>query len=334
MLSSRRLPDGRAGRLPWFEGRGVGGEPAGGGRAVAGRGSEEEREDPEVGAYLEHLRVERRASVHTLRAYDAELARLAVFLAGKPWAEVEADDLRRFLAERAGQVERRSVARTVAVLRGFFGFGKRRGRRATNPAASLGSPRFRRSLPRWVAESDLERLFRSMPPPSDEWGARDLALLEVLYGCGLRASEVVALDWSDLSFDEGRALVRGGKGAKDRVVPLGRAAVEALRTLAALAGDEGDRGSRAPVFRNRSRKRLDVRSVGRIVARALRACGLAEVNPHALRHSCATHLLDSGADLRSIQELLGHASLATTQRYTHVSLARLRAAYARHHPRA
>ncbi len=290
------------------------------------------QEDPEVAAYLAHLRVERRASIHTLRAYEAELRRLAEFLDGHPWEDVSADDLRRFLADRAGQVERRSVARTVAVMRGFFGFAKRRGRRADNPAAGLGSPRFSRSLPRWVAESDLERLFRSLPAPSDEWGARDAALLEVLYGCGLRASEAVALDWADLSLDDGRAHVRRGKGGKDRFVPLGGAAVDALRTLAALAAADGPR--KGPVFRNRSRKRLDVRSVGRILARALRACGLSEVNPHALRHSCATHLLDSGADLRSIQELLGHASLATTQRYTHVSLARLRAAYSKFHPRA
>lgn len=280
------------------------------------------------------MRVERRASVHTLRAYDAELRRLAEFLDGRPWSEVEADDLRRFLAQRAGAVERRSVARTVAVLRGFFGFGKRRARRTGNPAAGIGSPRFRRSLPRWVAESDLERLFRSMPPPSDEWGARDAALLEILYGCGLRASEVVGLDWGDLSLDEGRAHVRRGKGAKDRVVPLGRASVGALRSLGTITFGDADGPRTGPVFRNRSRKRLDVRSVGRIVARAMRECGLAEVNPHALRHSCATHLLDSGADLRSIQELLGHASLSTTERYTHVSLAKLRAAYTRFHPRA
>ncbi|MFM7737264.1 MAG: tyrosine recombinase XerC [Alphaproteobacteria bacterium] len=296
--------------------------------------AESRGDDSEIAAYLDHLRVERRASVHTLRAYDAELRRLAEFLDGRPWAEVEADDLRRYLAARAEQVERRSVARTVAVLRGFFGFGKRRARRQANPAAGIGSPRFRRSLPRWVAESDLERLFRSLPPPSDEWSARDAALLEVLYGCGLRASEAVGLDWSDLSLDEGRALVRRGKGAKDRVVPLGRASFDALRTLASLASADASGSRGGPVFRNRGLRRLDVRSVGRVVARAMRACGLAEVNPHALRHSCATHLLDSGADLRSIQELLGHASLSTTQRYTHVSLAKLRSAYTRFHPRA
>ena len=291
-------------------------------------------DDSEIEAYLGHLRVERRASAHTLRAYDAELRRLREFLEATAWADVAPDDLRRFLACRAEQVDRRSVGRTVAVLRGFFGFAKRRGRLATNPAAGIGSPRFTRSLPRWVPESDLARLFRSLPPPSDEFAARDAAMLEVLYGSGLRASETVALDWGDLSLDEGRAHVRQGKGAKDRIVPLGGAATDALHTLAALA--VGDRGGRAsgPVFRNRSRRRLDVRSVGRIVARTLRAAGLPEVNPHALRHSCATHLLDAGADLRSIQELLGHASLATTQRYTHVSLARLRAAYSRFHPRA
>lgn len=288
--------------------------------------------DPLVEAYLAHLRVERRASPHTLRAYTAELARLADAVAGDDWAAVDAGALRGFLADRAAAVERRSVARTLAVVRGFFAFARRRGHLPANPAAGLGSPRFPRALPRWIAESELERLFGTLPPPADERTARDNALLEMLYSCGLRASEVVALDWADLALDERRAHVRRGKGAKDRVVPIGRAAAAALAALAAITAAGGRAGG--AVFRNRRGGRLGVRSVGRILAGALERAGVATANPHALRHSCATHLLDDGADLRSIQELLGHSNLATTERYTHVSLARLRAAYGRFHPRA
>lgn len=289
--------------------------------------------DAAVEAYLRHLRVERRASPHTLRAYRTELGRLSGALGdGCNWTKVQSDDLRRVLADRAGEVGRRSLARSVAVLRSFFAFLKRRGHIAVNPASGIGSPRFTRSLPRYVAEPDLARLFRSLPLARDPQSLRDRALIELLYGGGLRASEVVGLSWPDVSLDQRRAHVRGGKGGKDRVVPLGGAAIEALRALAA-AGASGARADRA-VFCNRRGARLSVRSVGRIVAQALVRAGLPPVNPHALRHSCATHLLDHGADLRSIQELLGHASLATTERYTHVSLARLRAAYARYHPRA
>lgn len=298
----------------------------------------QESADPTVEAYLRHLRVERRVSPHTLRAYAAELARLqsALELPGPiDWRGVTSDALRRFLAERAAGVGRRSVGRTVATLRGFFGHLRRRGRIEVDPAASLGSPRFLRALPRYVPEASLEQLFRSLPAPGSERAARDTALLELLYGSGLRASEAVGLDWSNVSLAEGRAHVRGGKGGKDRIVPLGDATVAALRVLAAVHGGGTARAeARGPVFRNRYGARLAVRSVGRIVTAAMRGTGLAPVNPHALRHSCATHLLDHGADLRSIQELLGHASLATTQRYTHVSLARLRATYARYHPRA
>ncbi|HZR82516.1 MAG TPA: tyrosine-type recombinase/integrase [Candidatus Binatia bacterium] len=294
-------------------------------------------EDPAIAEYLESMRVERRASPHTLRAYSAELERLRSDVApdgAARWADVDADRLRRFLARRAEEVGRRSLARTVAVVRSFFAFAKRRGRVASNPAAAIGSPRFTRALPRYVPESDVDRLFRASSAIPDEAAARDVALLEVLYGSGLRASEAVALDWRDVSLDDRRAHVRGGKGGKDRFVPLGEPATEALRRLAAIARPATSRRGADPVFRNRRGGRLAVRSVGRIVADRLRAAGLTPVNPHALRHSCATHLLDHGADLRAIQELLGHASLATTERYTHVSLARLRAAYTKFHPRA
>jgi len=290
-------------------------------------------EDPGVLAYLEHLRVERRASRHTLRAYGTELDRLVVFLGGAPvgWDHVDIDRLRRFLAERGADVRRRSLGRTIAVLRSFFAQLKRAGTIAANPAAALRTPRFRRTLPRYVAEGELQRVLseRSIP---DRRAARDAALLEVLYGSGLRASEVVGLDWRDVSSGQRQLHVRSGKGGKDRIVPLTSAARSALQVLASLSGAAA--AGRSAVFLGSRGTRLDVRSVGRIVARAMRDAGVAEVNPHALRHSCATHLLDDGADLRSIQELLGHASLSTTQRYTHVSLKQLHREYRRFHPRA
>jgi integrase/recombinase XerC len=290
--------------------------------------------DPGILAYLDHLRVERRASPHTLRAYAAELDRLVGFLGGAPvdWRRIDLDRLRHFLAERGASVGRRSLGRTTAVVRAFFAHLKRGGELAVNPATPLKTPRFRRTLPRYVEENELKRVFDAGRVLDDLAAARDAALLEILYGSGLRASEAVALDWRDVSFAQRQLHVHRGKGGKDRIVPLTSAARAALRALAD-ASRSATTGAR-PVFVGSRGTRLAVRSVGRIVARAMRAAGVAEVNPHALRHSCATHLLDHGADLRSIQELLGHASLTTTQRYTHVSLKQLRQAYQRFHPRA
>jgi len=292
-----------------------------------------------VAIYLRDLEVQRGSSPHTRRAYRRELERLDAALArGGPdrtvaWREVTADDLRRFLAGRGEQVGRRSLGRTVSVLRSFFAYLHRVGLIDGNPAAEIGVPRFPHALPRYLAESDLAGLFESDVLP-DEASARDRALLELLYGSGLRAGEVVALDWRDVALDQRRVHVRSGKGNKDRIVPISHPARYALERLAALqATGGGDRGPRRPVFRNRSGARLAVRSVGRIVNVAMRRAGLPPMNPHALRHRCATHLLDSGADLRSIQDLLGHASLTTTQKYTHVSLSHLRNTHRRFHPR-
>ena len=307
--------------------------------------------DPAIAAYLQHLRVERRASAHTLRAYAAELERCRADLGGETaidWGSVGADRLRRFLAQRGARVGRRSLARTVATLRSFFAFLRRSGTIAANPAQALGSPRFPRSLPRYLSEEKVGRLFAGEPRIGDARAARDRALIEVLYGSGLRAQEAAGLDWTDISIDERRAHVRSGKGRKDRIVPLSHAAVDALRALETLAspsaaravGADSDpsptrmrRGPR-PVFTGSRNSRLTTRSIARIVGAEMERAGLPPASPHALRHSCATHLLDGGADLRAIQELLGHASLSTTQKYTHVSLKQLRAAYDRFHPRA
>ena len=292
-----------------------------------------------VAAYLRELEVQRRCSPHTLRAYGRELGRLRASLLENDsggrvdWTAVSTDDLRRFLADRGEQVGRRTLGRTVSTVRSFFSYLRRVGLAEQNPASGLGVPKFPRSLPRYLSESDLERLFAHEDVP-DEATARDLALLELLYGSGLRASEAVGLDWKDAALDDRRIHVRSGKGNRDRIVPMSRAARRALQRLAAVQISTGkDRGKGRPILRNQRGGRLAVRSVGRIVRAALEKAGLPPMNPHALRHSCATHLLDHGADLRSIQDLLGHASLTTTQKYTHVSLSHLRSTHRRFHPR-
>jgi len=296
------------------------------------------KEDP-IAAYLRELEVQQRASPHTLRAYRRELGRLRDALAEDPakdvdWTAVTSDDLRRFLSARGKDVGRRSLGRTVSVLRSFFSHLRRTGEAEQNPASGLGLPRFPHTLPRFVSEKELERVFEP-PAALDATSARDRVLLELLYGSGLRASEAVGLDWRDVATADRRLHVRSGKGNKDRIVPMSRAAASALADLAQIQRTTGgDRGAATPIFRNQHGGRLSVRSVGPIVAAAMEAAGLAPVNPHALRHSCATHLLDHGADLRSIQDLLGHASLSTTQRYTHVSLAQLRSVHRRFHPRS
>lgn len=286
-------------------------------------------------AFLVHLETERRCSAHTVRAYDRELARLdaAVEPTGRTWDRITTDDLRVFLAERAEQVGRRSLGRTISVLKSFFGFLRRTARAEGNPADALRIPKYPRTLPRALPEEMLEEAFR--PRLVDDLAAaRDMALLEVLYGSGLRASEAVGLDWRDADTAAGTLHVRSGKGGKDRIVPLGSAAAEALQRLGAILSSEGGTPPRSPIFRNLRGTRLSARSVGRVVQAWLDRSGYPHVTPHALRHSCATHLLDSGADLRSIQDLLGHASLSTTQKYTHVSLGQLRRVYDDCHPRA
>lgn len=292
-----------------------------------------------IGEFLRELEIQQNCSPHTVRAYRRELERLRGSLTGDEpsatvdWPKVSTDELRRFLADRSEQVGRRSLGRTVSVVRSFFSYLRRTGASEGNPASVIGVPKFSKTLPRYLSEGDLETVL-SDREVIDEAGARDLALLELLYGSGLRAAETVGLDWADVSVDERRVHVRAGKGNKDRIVPMSRAARDALRALSAVQTTSGtSRGSAQPVFRNQRGTRLAVRSVGRIVNAAMERAGLPPMNPHALRHSCATHLLDDGADLRSIQDLLGHASLTTTQKYTHVSLSHLRNTHRKFHPR-
>jgi integrase/recombinase XerC len=238
--------------------------------------------------------------------------------------------IRAFLAARLKDCSRASAARKLAALRAFFAWLARDGSHA-NPSEAVSAPKVPRMLPVHLSVDDLSRLL-SAPDVATALGRRDRALLEVLYSCGLRAAEAVGLSWNAIHEGIGVARVRG-KGSKERVVPMGAEALASLRAY--RDGWRGPRKEENAVFLNAGGGRLTTRSVGRIVERHLRAAGIVTpATPHSLRHSFATHLLESGADLRAIQEMLGHASIATTQRYTHLELARLASVHSKAHPRA
>jgi integrase/recombinase XerC len=291
-----------------------------------------QQEGPAVAAFLRYLVAERGASAHTVRSYRADLVDCTSFLERRALGaltDADARVLRAYLADlHARGLARTSMARRLATLRSFFRFLVRRGRVRSNPAREVRTPTLPGRLPVHLPIDQSEALFRQ-PLGDDETSRRDRAILEVLYASGVRVAELAGLDLEDVDLREGALRVLG-KGRKERMVPLGTKAIEALRAY--LGAREGARGA---LFRNRRGGRLTVRSLHRIVRDRARAAGLAgHVTPHTLRHTFATHLLDAGADLRLIQELLGHARLATTQRYTHVSADRLAKVYDAAHPRA
>ena len=299
-----------------------------------------------VDAFAAHLRLERGLSEHTVRAYTGDLVNLFGHLArvgeGDP-ADVTLGDLRTWLANQyAAGADRATLQRRAAGARTFFAWAARTGRLPADPAQALRSPKVDRRLPATVEADQAREALDALAARVDEAETpderaarcRDLAIVEVLYASGIRVSELAGLDTGDL--DAQRGLLRVlGKGGKQRTVPLGAPALRSLaawldvrprlaRPAAGRAVFVGDRGGR-----------IDPRVVRRIVHRALAAVpGAPELGPHGLRHAMATHLLEGGADLRSVQEMLGHSSLATTQLYTHVSGERLRRAYQQAHPRA
>ncbi len=292
--------------------------------------------------FLQFLRVERNASELTIKSYREDLTALAEFLAEKhsgrcpPPGNVSVLDLRGYVAglHESGYAKT-TIARRLASMRSFFRFGQREGWAATNPAKPLRNPRKPRSLPHFLSTGDVGRLLLA-PPGNKSSGLRDRAMLETLYSAGLRVSELVGLDDGDLDFDGSVVRVRG-KGRRERLAPIGSFAARAIKRWLAVRRlhPRQPRGPESPVFTNKCGKRLTTRSVGRMLEKYLRTTGLdARTTPHTLRHSFATHLLDRGADIRSVQELLGHKHLTTTQIYTHVSTAGLREVYERAHPRA
>jgi len=292
--------------------------------------------------FLRYLATERNASDLTIKAYREDLFGLVDWLKTSRGSVPQPDalspqDLRTFQAalQEAGYA-RTTIARKLASLRSFYRFAIRQGIATDNPAKPLRNPRQQRKLPLVLSTAEIGHLL-SAPPANEVSGLRDRAILETMYSAGLRVSELVALRDGDLEESEHVLRVRG-KGRKERISPLGSFAIKAIRQYRSKRvrhPKTESLGRQSPVFVNRFGHILTTRSVGRMLEKYIAVTGLdSRVSPHSLRHSFATHLLDRGADIRSVQELLGHKSLATTQIYTHVSAANLRQVYERAHPRA
>ncbi len=298
------------------------------------------RFDSAAQAFLEHLEQARNYSPHTLRAYRRDLAAFADFLeqagASTAPAAINRLDIRAYLAHLAdSSPSKRTVARKLSTLRSFFKFLLARRAVKSNPCSGIRTPRLPKTLPRFLDEASIERLLTA-PKGDDHLALRDRAILETLYSSGLRVGELVALDVRDVD-RIGEVIKARGKGRKERLAPIGRAATEAIEKY--LAARKRSRRfveiESEALFLNRFGRRLSARSVARLLRKYLLEAGLpADLSPHSLRHSFATHMLDRGADLRSVQELLGHANLTTTQIYTHVTTQRLKRVYQSAHPRA
>lgn len=291
--------------------------------------------------FLRYLKAERNASALTIKSYREDLESLMRFLQGDDAEPPEPDrigllDLRGYVSalHEAGYAKT-SVSRRLASMRSFFRFAQREGWVVQNPAKPLRNPRPDRRLPHVLSNDEVAQLL-SAPAASEPAGKRDRAILETMYSAGLRVSETVGLGDADLDLGAGLIRVRG-KGKRERLAMLGSHANRALRDWLAVRQlhPAEERPGARPVFTNRFGRRLTTRSVARMLEKYLALTGLdSRTSPHTLRHSFATHLLDRGADIRSVQELLGHRSLVTTQIYTHVSTAGLREAYEKAHPRA
>ena len=292
--------------------------------------------------FLRYLKIERNSSDYTIKSYREDLEILIEYfqdtLGRIPTpGELTPQDLRTYVAalHQAGYAKT-SVARRLASLRSFFRFAQREGLCDSNPAKPLRNPRRERKLPHFLTTDEVGKLLLA-PDDSDPMGNRDRAIFETLYSAGLRVSELVGINLNDLDLEDGLVRVRG-KGKRERLSPLGSFAVKAIEQWMRnrvpadkqRSGDDGD-----PLFLNKFGQRLTTRSIGRMLEKYLKLTGLdSRTSPHTIRHSFATHLLNGGADIRSVQELLGHKSLVTTQIYTHVSTAGLREAYEQAHPRA
>ncbi len=300
---------------------------------------------PELQRFAAYLETERRAAAHTRKAYLTDLAQYAAYLrdVGAPLVPSSPALVRGFLARAAGVAGATSLGRKLSAVRALYRFLVREGVAPGNPARAVAGPKRPKRLPEVLPEEEVAALVEApgadAPELAEPLALRDRAFLELLYGSGLRVSELTGLDLDALKLAEGLVRVLG-KRSKERIVPFGRPAADALRRYLAearpvLAAGRDHAGAGRAVFLNYRGGRLSPRSVARRVSRWVLASGLPRhVHPHVLRHCFATHLLGNGADLRGIQELLGHASLSTTQRYTHLDWKRLAAVYDAAHPRA
>ncbi len=291
----------------------------------------------QITLFCRYLESERNVSPHTLEAYRRDLEQLACFVISERGeaANAAAVDhllLRRYLAQRATREQDRksTIGRKLAAIRSFFRFLLRRGILERNPAELIATPKKEQRLPFHLDIDQITTLVEA-PPGDSPHAARDRAVLELLYSSGLRVSELTGLDIGDLDLAGGMVRVMR-KGGKERIVPVGSRALSALREYLAERGAQGGAG---PIFLNTRGNRINRRSVARIVDyHVLAIASFKRISPHVLRHTFATHMLEGGADLRSIQELLGHASLSTTQKYTHVTIDRLMEVYDKSHPKA
>ena len=294
-----------------------------------------------IHAFLNYLKIERNASELTIKSYADDMSHVLEFLQEQTGSvqeprNIEVGILRSYVAylHECGYA-RTTVARRLACLRSFFRYCNREGICETNPAKPLRTPRAGRKLPHFLTTDQVGALLIA-PSANSDAGLRDRAILETMYSAGLRVSEVVGIDLKD--WDRSAGILRVlGKGRKERIAPVGSYATKALdRWLEVRAPDaKAPEKQRSAVFLNRFGRRLTTRSIGRMLETHITTAGLTQqTTPHTLRHSFATHLLDGGADLRSVQELLGHKSLTTTQIYTHVSTRRLRETYEKAHPHA
>ncbi len=295
--------------------------------------------------YADHLSNERNVSPHTLRNYTSDLEQFWRFLidrglclTGNKSVDVRKVDIhvvRAYLASLTKDRKKSSIGRKLAALKGFFRYLLATRHVGKDPLLLINSPKQEKPLPKFLSVDDVFQLLGGIKvnTPLD---VRDRATLEVFYSTGIRVSELVGLNWSDVDFELGIVRVFG-KGSKERIVPIGKMALDALQDYGVEIRKKWNLPCKGenPVFLNNRGGRITTRSVARLVEKHLRRTGIAvKVSPHGLRHTFATHLLNSGADLRVIQEMLGHASLSTTQRYTHLNLDQLTAVYDKAHPRA
>jgi len=298
--------------------------------------------------FLDHLRYERNVSAHTLRNYESHLRQFFDYLPPAderrkrqqpPAAQIDHLTIREWLATlHSDQKKKTSIARKLAALRTFFQFLVREGVVESNPAKIVATPRKEKKLPKHLSIEDAIR-FIETPDTATDFGKRDRAILELLYATGVRVSELVGLNLRDVDF-KNKLLRVFGKRRKERIVPFGDPAAKALKDYLAvreifLMNAPVTKRDAQPLMLNYQGTRMSSRSVGRLIEKYIKLCaGIHDISPHALRHSFATHLLDSGADLRDIQELLGHARLSTTQIYTHVSMEKLIEVDDKAHPKA
>ena len=290
--------------------------------------------------FIAYLKVERNYSKHTVSSYDFDLSDFMKFLTNENGVLPSIEDvdhltIRSYLANlQERQLSRSTVVRRLSSLRSFYKYLCRRGYLETDPTSALSSPKIQRKLPDFLEISEIDLLL-SAPDTNDILGLRDQAILELLYSTGMRVSELLSLDLSDV--DHGNAIVKvRGKGKKERIIPIGRPAMSSLNNYLEKRNELASNKSFQAIFLSERGNRIpDSKSIGRRITKYAQAVGIKKkITPHTFRHTFATHLLNAGADLRSVQELLGHTNLVTTQIYTHVTADRLKKVYEKTHPRA